>query len=170
MPDPDQILLQTKLHRPRQPRDLVVRARLIELLNNDLDRQLILVCAPAGFGKTTLVGTWLDQLSAGQDHKAASLPSAWLSLDEKDNDLNLFLRYVIAALRKVFKNACPETTALLQARQLLPKSVFYATFINELVNLPGKVVLVLDDYHIIHDPDVHNLLGNWSATGQSSCT
>ena len=117
MPVRNQILLQTKLHRPRLPNDLVTRSRLVELLNQDIDHPLILVCAPAGFGKTTLVGTWLRHMAAGQGEKGASLPSAWLSLDENDSDLNLFIRYFIAALRTIFKEACEETLALLQARQ-----------------------------------------------------
>ena len=66
MPPQDNILLQTKLHRPRLTKDLVVRTRLVELLNNTmLNHQLILVCAPAGFGKTTLVSNWLEQMADG---------------------------------------------------------------------------------------------------------
>ncbi len=68
MPDQETILLQTKLHRPRLPNDLVTRTRLVELLNHDIDRPLILVCAPAGFGKTTLVSNWLRHLAAGQEY------------------------------------------------------------------------------------------------------
>ena len=60
MPVRNLTLLQTKLHRPRLPNDLVTRSRLVKLLNQDINHQLILVCAPAGFGKTTLVGNWLS--------------------------------------------------------------------------------------------------------------
>ena len=66
MPDQYQILLQTKLHRPRLLHDFLQRLRLIELLNQNIDHQLILVCAPAGFGKTTLISTWLERLAADQ--------------------------------------------------------------------------------------------------------
>jgi LuxR family maltose regulon positive regulatory protein len=156
MSDQDRILLQTKLHRPRLPRDLVLRSRLLELLNKGVDHQLTLVCAPAGFGKTTLVGTWLEQMAAGQ--VSGSLPSAWLSLDENDSDLNLFLRYFINALRTIFTDACPETLALLQAQRQPPQTVLNTTFINELEELPGEVILVLDDYHTINNIEVHNLL------------
>jgi LuxR family maltose regulon positive regulatory protein len=93
MSDQENILLQTKLHQPRLPKDLVTRTRLVERLNHDVDHQVILVCAPAGFGKTTLVGSWLEQMAAGQGEKAISFPSAWLSLDENDTDLNVFIRY-----------------------------------------------------------------------------
>ncbi len=97
-------------------------------------------------------------MAAGQSASAASLPAAWLSLDENDSDLNLFLRYFIAALRTIFKEACPETLALLQAQQQPPDAVLYATFSNELEELPGEAILVLDDYHTIHGMEVHNLL------------
>ena len=130
MDDRDKTLLQTKLHRPPITRDLIVRSRLLERLNSNINRPLTLVCAPAGFGKTTLVCTWLERMAAGQDEKATCLPSAWLSLDEKDSDINLFLRYFIAALRTIFSDACAETLALLEAQQqttpgrnLSPRSV-----------------------------------------------
>jgi LuxR family transcriptional regulator, maltose regulon positive regulatory protein len=158
MTEQDRILLQTKLHRPRLPRDLVMRSRLLELLNKGADRQITLVCAPAGFGKTTLVGTWLEQLAAGNGEKAKPIPSAWLSLDETDSDLNLFLRYFISALRTIYTDACPETLTLLQAREEPPQALLSTIFSNELENLPGECILVLDDYHTIHSVDVHNLL------------
>ena len=158
MPDPDQILLHTKLHRPRLQHDLVFRPRLVEWLNHDLDRPLTLVCAPAGFGKTTLVCSWLDGMENGKG-RTTSLPSAWLSLDENDSDLNLFLRYLIAAVHTIFEDACAETLALLQARQQPPQNILFATLSNELEELPGEMILVLDDYHAIHGKEVHALLG-----------
>ncbi len=103
-----------------------------------MDRPLILVCAPAGFGKSTLVNNWLKHMAADQTAASASLPAAWLSLDENDSDLILFLHYFIAALRTIFKEACEATLALLQARQPPPDAVFHTTFINELEELPGE--------------------------------
>jgi LuxR family transcriptional regulator, maltose regulon positive regulatory protein len=158
MPDQNQILLQTKLHRPRLPHDLVERARLVEWLNRGVDYPITLVCAPAGYGKTTLICTWLDRMAAGEGEKGASLPSAWLSLDKDESDLNLFLRYCIAALRTIFDEACAETLALLQAGQQPPQAVLYTTFINELEELPGEAILVLDDYQFIRGKGVHNLV------------
>jgi LuxR family maltose regulon positive regulatory protein len=158
MTDGYQTLLRTKLHRPHLSHNLVVRTRLLEVLNCAIDHQLTLVCAPAGFGKTTLVCTWLEHMAANQSASVESLPSAWLSLEENDGDLNLFLRYFIAALRTIFKEACPETQALLQAQWQPTETVLYATFINELEELPGEAILVLDDYHTIQGVEVHNLL------------
>jgi len=158
MPDQNQILLQAKLHRPPITRGLIARSQLFEQLNSGIDRPLTLVCAPAGFGKTTLVCAWLDSMAAGQTTAAAFFPAAWLSLDENDSDLNFFLRYFIAALRIIFSEACEETLALLHARRQPPQAVLFATFSNELEALPGEVILVLDDYHTIHGTEVHDLL------------
>ncbi len=155
----DTILLHTKLHRPRLPHDLVLRPRLVEWLDNGLDHPLTLVCAAAGFGKTTLVCSWLEQMEARNGETSRPVPAAWLSLDENDSDLTLFLRYFIAALRTLFEDACAETLALLQAQQL-PQSILFATFSNELEQLPGEAILVLDDYHTVHGKEVHDLLNH----------
>ena len=69
MPDQDQILLQTKLHRPPITGSLLVRSRLLDQLYSSIDRPITLVCAPAGFGKTTLVCTWLEGMAAAGDEK-----------------------------------------------------------------------------------------------------
>jgi len=158
MSDQNSILLQTKLHRPPITRDLVVRSRLLGQLNSGINRPLTLVCAPAGFGKTTLICTWLERMVADQSAAVASLPAAWLSLDKNDSDLNLFLRYFIAALRTIFADACEGTLMLLQARQQPPLAVLYATLSNEIEHLSERFILVLDDYHIIRGAEVHNLL------------
>jgi len=158
MIDQDPLLLQTKLHRPRLPHTLVARTRLFKVLNHAIEHPLTLVCAPAGFGKTTLVSTWLERIAADQPVSTAPLPAAWLSLDENDSDLNLFLRYFIAALRTIIKDACEKTLALLQAWQQPPIPALYAMLSNELAELPGEALLVLDDYHTIRGMEVHNLL------------
>ena len=162
MVDVNQTLLQTKLHRPPITRRTDLRAHLIELveqLNHDIHRPLTLVTAPAGFGKTTLVSTWLEHRAASQPAVAASLPNAWLSLDENDSDLNFFLRYFIAALRTIFNNACEDSLSLLQAQQLPPRqSCSPHSVMSSLKLAAGECVLVLDDYHTIRGVDVHNLL------------
>jgi LuxR family maltose regulon positive regulatory protein len=154
-------LLRTKLHTPRVRDDLVPRLRLLERLNRGLDlggfaRPLTLVCAPAGFGKTTLLTQWIAD---AED----SRPAAWLSLDENDNDLVLFLSYVIAAVETVHPEACPETSALLQAPQTPPQDYLTTILINEITELPEPMVLVLDDYHKIQDQAVHQLV--WTVVG-----
>ena len=93
--------------------------RLIEQLNRSLQQSpFTLVCASAGFGKTTLVSSWLERLAASPQ---PSTQAAWLSLDESDNDLVVFLRYFVAAIRTVFPESCTETLALLRRRSRWPR-------------------------------------------------
>jgi LuxR family transcriptional regulator, maltose regulon positive regulatory protein len=160
MSDQDQILLQTKLHQPLIPRGLIDRPRLFEQLNAAIDYPLTLICASAGYGKTTLVCSWLNQVAALRSEEASSLPSAWLSLDEEESDFRLFLRYFIAAIQTIFSNACEETLMLLHTNQQPPQAVFYTTLCNDLDNLPGEAILVLDDYQFIRGKEVHDLLGD----------
>lgn len=98
-------LLQTKLQRLGVTRELVPRPRLIERLNRAASDPLTLVCAPAGFGKSTLVSSWIEGMTAGTGGDTGGvtppLRAAWLSLDENDSDLILFLRYFVAALRTI---------------------------------------------------------------------
>ena len=106
-------IIRTKLHRPPVTRDLVPRMQLLERLEYHRQRPLTLVAAPAGYGKSTLVSHWLE---------ASACPGAWVSLDEDDNDLRLFLTYFLEAIRSVFPAAMQETVALLKAGNLPPVS------------------------------------------------
>ena len=151
-------LLQTKLQRPRVPRHFVPRPRLSERLDQGAQGPLTLVCAAAGYGKTTLVSSWIESLAA-RSPATARVPAAWISLDERDSDLGLFLRYFTVGLRTVFPGACAATVSLLHATRQPPFDLLCATLINELVALPQDIVLVLDDYHLITGAAVPDLLG-----------
>jgi LuxR family maltose regulon positive regulatory protein len=142
-------LIRTKLYRPRITADLVPRPRLLEHLEERRGRPLTLVVAPAGFGKTTLVSSWLE---------ACECPSAWLTLDENDNDLGLFLSYLLAAIQSIFPDACHDTQAMLKAATLPPIPVIAGTLINELDQLQDPSILVLDDYYLIQNMAIHDLL------------
>lgn len=144
-----QILLRTKFHRPRLTADLVHRPGLKERLDGGWDLSLILVAAPAGFGKSTLLSAWLETLDR---------PNAWLSLDEHDNDLGVFLAYFLGAVRTIFPSALSATHALLSGVNLPPLTVIARSLLNELDELGRDFVLVLDDYHIISDQAVHDVL------------
>jgi LuxR family maltose regulon positive regulatory protein len=141
--------LQTKFQRPRVDDDLVSRPRLLEQINRGLERPLTLVSAPAGFGKTTLLSTWLQ----GQD-----IRSSWISLDENDDDPGIFLRYFAAAIERVFPNACENILPLLNAPQLPPQEYLATKLVNELAALPEEFVLVVDDYHFIQAETSHQVL------------
>jgi LuxR family maltose regulon positive regulatory protein len=142
-------LIRTKLNRPRVASDLVERPRLVGKLNRGLERKLALVAAPAGYGKSTLVAEWLETCEQA---------NAWLSLDENDSDLVVYLNYFIAAVQSVFPEAGRETTALLHTPELPPLPVLTSTLINDLDHIEQPFILVLDDYHLIHDLAVHNLM------------
>ena len=143
-------IVATKLSRPRLHRDHVPRRRLVERLEAGSDRALVLLCAPAGSGKSTLLSEWLG---------AASLTSGWVSLDERDDELGAFLTYLVAALRAMFPAIPLVTRDLLQALTLPPLEVLATSLANDLEHLPADFVLVLDDYHAITSPEIHELLG-----------
>ncbi|HET6319009.1 MAG TPA: AAA family ATPase, partial [Chloroflexota bacterium] len=140
-------LLETKLFVPRPRRSVVPRPRLIERLNGGVEVKLVLVSAPPGFGKTTLLAEWLA--SSGR-------AAAWLSLDQADNHAQSFWSYVVAALRTVQPDIGAGAMALLQSPQPPPTELLLATLLNELQALPRDVVLVLDDYHVIDDTAIHD--------------
>ena len=112
---------RTKLRPPRLTNDLIARPRLLERL--DRLATLALIVAPAGYGKTTLVSMWLAQVE---------LPSAWVSLDEEDNDPLLFLANIVAALRTLFPDFGGEILARLAALHGRAYDELVATVINEL--------------------------------------
>ena len=142
-------LLRTKFYRPSLPSDLVDRPRLIDEINRGLDRPLTLVTAPAGYGKTIIVSSWLN---------TCERPSAWLSLDETIDDLGVFLAYFVAAIQTVFPSALGRTQTLLTAISLPPIGVLAGSLINELDELERDFIMVLDDYHTIHKQEIHDLL------------
>ena len=141
-------LVQTKLHRPPVPHDLVPRTWLLDLLNQNQERALTVISAAAGYGKTTLIAHWLQHIDR---------PSAWLALDEHDHDLISFLTYFVAALQTLFSDAGQETLALLGSGQAPPVRALATTLINELNDIKQPFILVVDDYHLVHDPVVHEV-------------
>jgi LuxR family maltose regulon positive regulatory protein len=142
-------LLQTKLYVPRIRRELVSRPRLIERLNAGLNGCLTLVSAPAGYGKTTLVTQWLN---------STKCPSTWLSLDESDNDPTRFLAYFVAALRTVDADIGKGALSALQSPQPPPSEAVLTSLINDVAAIPDRILLVLDDYHLIESSPVDNAL------------
>ncbi|MCP5517184.1 MAG: hypothetical protein H7A45_08010 [Verrucomicrobiales bacterium] len=141
--------MQTKLHAPPPGAHLLDRPRLLHLLNENPRRPLTLVSAPAGYGKSTLVAQWLPTCGA---------PSTWLSLGEAESDLRDFLRYVVAAVRKLFPRACPGTARMIEALDLPPLPVIVESLGNDLEAVGRPFVLVLDDYYHIHGDAVQVLL------------
>ena len=144
------VLLATKLHVPRPRPDLVPRPQLAERLNRGLARGLVLVCAPAGYGKTVLLADWARR---GQQ------PAAWLSLDVGDNDPARFWRHGVAALDQAAGS--PDGWARCWPPAPPSYEGLVTALINELAAGPDadQTLLVLDDYHLIDSEAVHASLG-----------
>jgi LuxR family maltose regulon positive regulatory protein len=158
------VLLQTKFFKPSPRPSLITRPQLIAQLNTALGAgtqgftaRLTLVSAPAGFGKTTLVSNWLAQLALlNQTYSDES--AAWLSLDENDNDPVRFLSYLIAALQTVAPEVGETAVQSLQAPQLPAIETILISLINDISRHDQPIILVLDDYHVINVPSVHQAL------------
>jgi LuxR family maltose regulon positive regulatory protein len=140
---------RTKLYPPLVPHDHVHRPRLIEILDASFQAPLTLVSAPAGYGKSQMCSSWLQM---------CDLRSAWLSLDDDDDDLRRFLEYVLAAVGGLFPEALDDTQSLVDAAPLPPVSVVAETLANDLDQIEERFVLVLDDLHRVRSRPVHDLL------------
>ena len=146
---PSQPILATKLHHPPTYLEVVPRTDLLKQLEEGRKRRLTLVSAPAGYGKSTLVSQWLATCSG---------PSAWLSLDDSDNDLRLFLTYLLCAIQSAAPMVGQRTRTLLEAVNLPPPSDLARYLLTDLDEVTDPFILVLDDYHHIHTQPVHELL------------
>ncbi len=143
-------VLGTKLHVPSRRQELVPRGRLVDRLAiGQAAPRLVLIAAPAGFGKTTLMSQWLR--SPGVE--GASV--AWLALDAGDAELQRFLSHLVAAIQTAEPAVGVETLALLQAGGGADAHEALVSLVNDLDLLAGPIVLALDDYHVIDAADVH---------------
>ena len=141
------VLLATKLHVPAIGGRLVDRPALLEALSAGRRRKLTLLSAPAGWGKTTLLAQWAS--AAGEDQRFG-----WLSLDASDNDPVWFWMYVVAALQKASPGVGARAVELL-GMGADPVQVVLPTLLNDLDTIASPMVLILDDYHLVVNPAVH---------------
>jgi LuxR family maltose regulon positive regulatory protein len=140
-------LLHTKLMPPRIHSTIIPREDLSQRLDEGLSRQLTLVSAPTGFGKTTLVSQWLAE---------RKLPTAWVALDENDNDPVRFWTYVVSALRTLDAEIGKAALAALSNSQIPSFQTVLTSLINELAGNANSCVLVLEDYHAITNPEIQS--------------
>ena len=149
-------LLSTKFNFPAPAARLVPRPRLIQTLDEALLQgvPLILVCGPAGYGKTTLVSQWLHASPHVHPEQVA-----WLTLDPADDDLPRFLAYLIAALQRLHPGFGEAVLNMLHTHKPQPPAVLATLLINELSELPVRLLLVLDDYHLITSQPVQSFIG-----------
>src|SRR5439155_11900704 len=142
-------LLTTKLAIPQARPVLVPRPRLTDRLYAGLKGPLTLVAAPAGCGKTTLLSAW-RATPAG-----SALPLAWVSLDAGDNDPVRFWSYVLTALDRLAPGVGAPALGLLQSPQPPSTEAVLTTLLNGLDGVAADMILILDDYHVIAAPPIH---------------
>jgi len=145
-------LLATKLHRPSLPTNWVKRPYLTQRLQEGLNRNrpLTLVSAPAGFGKTTCITEWLGTLE--------DWPVTWLSLDPADDEPGRFFTYLVAAMQKIVPNLGQALESILHSGQLPSGDAISAILINDILAMDGRFLLVLDDFHVIQDSFILQVL------------
>ena len=142
-------MLLTKLHIPAPSKNLVHRSSLFDKLNAGLNRKLILVSAPAGFGKTSVVSDWINQ---------NSIPAAWYSIDRNDNEIVDFLSYIITAIQGIQKDFGHSALELLNSpNQTNPESVV-TLLINDTLSIEKDFCLVLDDFHLINNIAISDIV------------
>ncbi|MCP4358401.1 MAG: hypothetical protein GY796_10335, partial [Chloroflexi bacterium] len=141
------MLLKTKLHLPKQAIKLVKRPEIVKHFS--LKRRLTMLTAPAGYGKTNMVLEWLESLS---------VLVGWVSLDEGDNDVNQFTQYLLAACENAATEFVKLRSQVRDATSSLSIEYVLVALINIFVDLSQPYILVLDDYHLIQNPDIHDAI------------
>ncbi len=142
-------MLLTKLHIPDPGKNLVQRSNLFEKLNKGLNRKLILISASAGFGKTTLLSEWINHYQ---------IPTAWFSINNSDNDTVNFLSYIITGIQNLEKEFGKSTLKLLKSPNYTGYESIINLMINDIINIKKDFLLVLDDFHLINNKDIYNLV------------
>jgi LuxR family transcriptional regulator, maltose regulon positive regulatory protein len=145
-------ILKTKVRKPKTREKIVMRSALLTRLGECANQQIVLLCAPAGSGKTTLLSEWL---------KNNERLSAWLTLDEADNQTERFFAYLVSAIQTCLPEIGQGAQALLASAQPTPADSFINSLINEIEDQGRPFTLVLDDYHNIHQPAIHDAVNYW---------
>lgn len=142
-------ILYAKLRRPPITANIIPRAQLIEVMENQIQNSMTLIAAPAGYGKSILASQWLA---------VSKFPGAWVSLDKSDDDVRIFLSYVIKAIQSLFPQKAFKARSLLEAAKLPQSAVIARYLLNDLETLSERFILVLDNYHHIRNAAVHDFV------------
>lgn len=137
--------IPSKLTRPARLHNAILRPRVLESLQQAPFYKLVLFRSPAGYGKTTMAAQWLSE----KPH------TGWYSLDDSDNDTFRFVNYLIQAINKSTNNACPNTQTLAERRQFASLPSLFSELFGELHAFHQELYVVLDDYHLITNDDIH---------------
>jgi LuxR family maltose regulon positive regulatory protein len=154
--------LATKVVPPRY-QGLIERPRLLALTSQLSEKRLAVVKAPAGFGKTSLAATWLQQLQRGEN------ALAWLTIDSEDDEPQAFLFYVAHALQRARDKVGAAAIDLIQESFLINPRAIVSTLINDLADLDDEVYLFLEDYHWVTNPEIHETLAFFLRRAPSHC-
>ena len=134
-------MVRSKLRPPQVRGDIITRHRLSAWVRQTASTTPItLISAPAGYGKSVLISSWLE---------ACEDPQAWISLDKSDNDLRTFMTYLVTAVETLFPNVCRKTQVLLNTPNLPSTGSLSTSMLNELDRIEQPFILVLDDYNRI---------------------
>lgn len=145
------VWLDSKTKVPHAPQEAVKRQRLFDLLQYNASRKLTIVRAPAGYGKTTLLSQWMSQFDE---------PVVWLSIDATDNDPIRFWKYVIRTVSDVLtKESDSKLQSLFNGQS--PLEVLIDSFLNEIDSIQGVIRIVIDDYHLIEKPVIHEMMARF---------
>jgi len=144
-------ILRTKLYKPRVEDHYVIRQTIIDQLEENRHNPLTLVVAATGYGKSVTISQWLDQTNA--EH-------CWISLDEEFNNVHTYFLYLVYAIRSVFPDALSILYDLLQGPEMPHAKVLINFLINGLVEIDQEIIVVLDDYHVIENKQIHEVINS----------
>ncbi|MDX5584296.1 MAG: LuxR C-terminal-related transcriptional regulator, partial [Aureibaculum sp.] len=142
-------MIKTKLYRPSVTPDQVFRLSLIDKLKAKQYLPLTLVVAPAGYGKSVTISQWLEQ---------SSTPNAWISLDDELNSSRIFMDYLVTAIQQIFPRSLTEFKSMLESNDPPADDAMMSDLINELDAIDEEFILVLDDYYLIQENAVHDIV------------
>jgi LuxR family transcriptional regulator, maltose regulon positive regulatory protein len=137
--------IPSKLTRPGRLHNSIIRPRVLDVLQQAPCYKLVLFRSPAGYGKTTMATQWLSNKTA----------VGWFSLDDADNELFRFVNYFIRAINKATDNCCPNSQTLAERRQYSSPASLFSEVFGELQEFFSESYVVLDDYHLIHNDEIH---------------
>jgi LuxR family maltose regulon positive regulatory protein len=142
-------MLKTKINKPKPSSKLIFRKELIDKLENVPEKKLILVSAPAGYGKSTLLSQWLD---------SANISTSWYSLDKSDNDIATFLKYTIASIQTCFAELGSEAIKLMESNTSPSPETIGTCLLNDFYEIEERFTLVFDDYHLIENMAINDFI------------